>query len=354
MPAPNKPESPYVSPGFDPTAYGDSDGGAWRGASWILDPLGVGGMGGAGGTNVWGMISGTTPGWQNMQAPSIYGGGGTGPGAPGSVGPANAAGVNANTAQMQAALIQQLQDQAAGKGPSLAQMQLQAGGDRAMKQAMALGQGQRGAGAGAAYKSILGQQANIGQGLANDSAMLRLQEQMAARGALGQQLNTQAGLEQNNSQFNATQQQTAGQFNATQQQETARRQQEAAIAQARLQMEMERLRAEQASKNSPAGMVGGILSAFSDERLKTDVQSGESKLYEFLDKLGSHDYKYKDPKHGAGRRISPMAQELEQSELGKEFVFEHPEGKAVDYGKGFGTILAAQAALHKRLKKLGA
>lgn len=358
--------NPDNQPTFDPYSLPDNNGkrrgdpgyrdgdGMWRGVSWILDPAGVGGQGGVGNTNVWGQIAGTTPGWQTMQAPQIYGPGGSGaPGAPGTIGPATAGGVGSGTAGMQASLIQQLQDQAAGRGPSLAQMQLQKGGDAAMRQAMALGQSTRGTGAGGTMKSILGRQAGIAQGMAGDAGMLALQEQMAARGALGQQLNQQAGLEQNNSQFNATQQQQAAQFNTTTGLTAAQQQQEAAIAQAKLNMEMERLRSENAKQNSPAGMVGGILSAFSDERLKTDVKSGDSKIYSFLDALGSHDYKYKDAKHGEGRRVSPMAQELEKTELGEEFVFETPDGKAVDYGKGFGTLLAAQAALHKRLKAAG-
>lgn len=344
MPQPNRNPN-YMQ--ADPTTYGDADGGAWRGASWILDPAGIGGMGGAGGTDVWSMISGAQKGWQDMQAPQIYGpGGAQAPGAVGVAGPTAGIGGVQN---MQTALIQQLQDQAAGRGPSLAQMQLQSATDRNMRQAMALGQSQRGAGAAGAQKSILGQQAQIGQGMANDSAMLRLQEQMAARGALGQQLGQQAGQQQREQEFNATTQQ----FNIAQQQETARRQQQAAIEQAKLEIEAARLKADQAKQNSPAGMIGGILSAFSDEKLKTDVKPGEGKLYSFLDALGSHDYKYKDSKHGEGRRVSPMAQELEKTELGQEFVFETADGKAVDYGKGFGTILAAQAALHKRLKAAG-
>ena len=244
---------------------------------------------------------------------------------------------------MQMSLIQQLQDQAAGRGPSLAQMQLQQGTDRNISQAMALGQSQRGAGAQGMLKGIQGQQAGIAQGMAGDAAILRLQEQMAAQNALGQQLGGTRGQDAQTAQW------TGGMQN-----EQFGRQAAAAQAQAKLELEREKMLNEQARKDSPLGFFGGLLSSLSslsDERLKTDIKPGESKLYAFLDKLGSHEYKYKDPKHGSPR-ISPMAQELEKSELGKEFVFEAGPGKAVDYGKGLGTMLASQAALHKRLKAL--
>lgn len=298
--------------------------------------------------NLWNKINGSRqPGQLTMNAQAGQTGAGAQAGGPN--------GANQDQMRgMQMALIQQLQDQASGNGPSLAQMQLQKGTDQNMSQAMALGASQRGAGSAGMLKGIQGQQAGVAQGMAGDAAMLRLQEQMSARQALGQQLGqgrgqdqSWAGMGMQNNQFNAGQlnQMTTG---------NADRAAAAAKQQAQLDLEREKMLNEQAKQRSPMGAIGGMFSAISDERLKTDIAPGESKLYAFLDKLGAHDYKYKDPKHGEGRRISPMAQELEKSELGREFVFEVKEGKAVDYGKGFGTILAAQAALHKRLKKLGA
>lgn len=264
---------------------------------------------------------------------------------------------------MQMALIQRLQDQANGVGPSLAQMQLQKGTDQNMANAMALGQSQRGAGQAGMLKGIQGQQAGIAQGMAGDAAMLRLNEQMGANAQLGSQLGGMRGQDQGwagmgmqNNQFNASQGNQNNQFYAGQQNNmansNAQRQADAAKQQAELELQRQKMEQEAAKQGSPLGAIGGVLSAVSDERLKTDIAPGEAKLYAFLDKLGAHDYKYKDPKHGEGRRISPMAQELEQTDEGKAFVFEMKGGKAVDYGKGFGTMLASQAALHKRLKKL--
>ncbi len=247
------------------------------------------------------------------------------------------------TRGMQMQLLQQLQSQAAGNGPSLAQMQLQKGTDQNISNAMALGASQRGAGQAGMLKGIQGQQAGIAQGMANDAGMLRLQEQMQAQGMLGQQLGATRGADQSwagmgmqNSQFNA------GQGN------------QMSMSQANIDVELEKLRADAAKQASPMGAIGGLMGgmSMSDENLKTDVQPGDDALFAFLDSIDAHDYEYKDEKHGKGRRISPMAQELEKSELGQQFVFEAEDGKAVDYGKGLGTMLASQAALHKRLKKI--
>ncbi len=235
---------------------------------------------------------------------------------------------------LQSSLIQQLQDQAAGRGPSLAQMQLQKATDANLSNAMALGASQRGAGAAGMQHNIAQQQAGISQQMAGDSGMLALNEQMRARDALGQQVNTQRGQDQAMVEANA------------------QRQAEAAKTQATLDQQRQQMEMKNAHDSSPMGFIGGLFSAMSDENLKTEITPGEGKLYAFLDKLGTHDYRYKDEKHGEGRRISPMAQELVKSDLGKQFVFEHKDGKAVDYGKGLGTMLASQAALHKRLKKL--
>lgn len=173
---------------------------------------------------------------------------------------------------MQLALMQRLQDQAQGKGPSLAQMQLQKGTDANISGAMALGQSQRGAGQAGMLKGIATQQANIGQGMANDSAMLRLQEQMQANQMLGQGLNGMrgqdqgwAGMEQQNAQFNAGQSNQSSQFNAgqTNQQNVAR--QQAAMEAERLRQETqiayEKMRQQAAKDRSVMGVVGGAMGA---------------------------------------------------------------------------------------------
>jgi hypothetical protein len=98
-------------------------------------------------------------------------------------------------------------------------------------------------------------------------------------------------------------------------------------------------------------------SSFSDERTKTQVNPGERDLKSFYDKLGTHSYEYKDAFKdnglaGPGRHVSPMAQELEKSDVGRGMVKDTPQGKVVDYGKGFGAMLAGQAYLHGEIQDL--
>lgn len=278
------------------------------------------------------------------------------------------------TRDAQRKLLQQLQQQASGQGPSLAQMQLQKAQSANIAQAMALGQSQRGAGQGALLKNIQNQQAGIASGMANDSAMARLQEQMAAQNMLGQNAQNMraqdinvAGMGLQNNQFNAGQSNQMSQFNAA----AGNQMNQFNAGQRNDMLNSDADRAAKASEANAANyvaqqkieqereagflnMIGNIFGAasMSDENVKTDIKNADAAVADFLDKVGVHEYRYKDEKHGKGRRVSPMAQEFEKSELGKEFVFETPDGKAVDYGKGLGTMVSAMALLHKRLKKV--
>ncbi len=88
----------------------------------------------------------------------------------------------------------------------------------------------------------------------------------------------------------------------------------------------------------------------SDERDKSAVKDDPDSIRKMLDKLEAHQYRYKDPSAagaGPGTYVSPMAQELEQTDLGKSFVRTGPDGhKLIDYGHALGTMLAGQAMLH--------
>lgn len=105
------------------------------------------------------------------------------------------------------------------------------------------------------------------------------------------------------------------------------------------------------------GGMGSMMSMFSDEDCKQDVHGGESEIRGFLDSVEPHSYEYKDeyqdnPLAGDGEYVTPMAQELEQTDLGKDMVQDTPDGKIVDYGKGFGTLLAGMADVNKRLSAI--
>lgn len=105
------------------------------------------------------------------------------------------------------------------------------------------------------------------------------------------------------------------------------------------------------------GLLGGSGAALSDERLKTNIKPADAKIQQFLDTAGAHEYDYKPEVQGlpgadSKTHTGPMAQELEKSELGKQMVIDTPVGKAVDFQRGLGTIISAQAQLNKRLDAL--
>jgi len=112
---------------------------------------------------------------------------------------------------------------------------------------------------------------------------------------------------------------------------------------------------EQQQKGAIFGSImsaGGALAGMSDKNAKKNIKPGDSDAEELLDSVTPYSYDYKDGSNGEGKHLSAMAQDLEKSEVGKSMVVDTPEGKMVDYGKGLGSMLAIQAALDKRLKKL--
>ena len=100
-------------------------------------------------------------------------------------------------------------------------------------------------------------------------------------------------------------------------------------------------------------IVAGAITA-SDYRLKTDInelQVEESLSLEQIDELLTvltpYTFQYKDQTYGAGKRFGIMAQDLEKSDVGKQFVIDTPVGKMVDFGNMMGLIVASQAYLHE-------
>jgi hypothetical protein len=102
-------------------------------------------------------------------------------------------------------------------------------------------------------------------------------------------------------------------------------------------------------------MGGGDMS---DETKKKDIERpDDSDVEHFLDHLNAWQYQYKNPEQpgaGYGTYVSPMAQEMEKSDLGKNFVQNTPQGKMVNYAKMSGTLLAAQAMQHQAQKETDA
>lgn len=101
------------------------------------------------------------------------------------------------------------------------------------------------------------------------------------------------------------------------------------------------------------GSVSSGPTTVSDVRAKENIKDANKELEDFLNALNVYSYEYKDKADGEGRYVSPMAQELEKSELGKSMVVERSDGKkTVDYARGFGTMLASQALLNHKYKQL--
>jgi hypothetical protein len=113
----------------------------------------------------------------------------------------------------------------------------------------------------------------------------------------------------------------------------------------------------QAAQAQAAGMrdlvVGGASAvAKSDKNLKENISTPDSESIQvFLDKLKPYKYNYKDDPSEEDQ-MGVMAQDLEKSPLGQDFVEEVNGDKVVDYGKMASTQMAAISDLHRRLKRL--
>ncbi len=255
-----------------------------------------------------------------------------------------------HTRARQTTLADALAAQASGKGPSLANAQLQQGTDRNIQAQMAMAASQRGAGAAGAGRQLAYQQAASRQQMAGDAATLRLNEQMQAQNQLGGLL---AGMRGADDQQNRYFEQQANDLYTQQMQ--ARQARESLGVQYDLGLRGVAVNGQgQAMQAAGSGLaaLGGLAFLASDERLKKDIEPGGKDLGAFLDALSSNKYKYKDEKHGKGEFYSPMAQDLEKTPVGRSMVEDTPEGKMVNYSRGLGALLAGLADTHQRVKKL--
>ena len=254
----------------------------------------------------------------------------------------------------QQALIQQLQQQASGQGPSLANAQLRSASERSLAAQLAAASAGRGGSVAGQQRALAMQQGAAGRDLAAQSAEARMAEAMQAR----QQL---AGMLQQEQQLSDTL--TANYLQKGYDFATATKlaQQQRELAQAGMQQQTNMIKSqrEQALIGgllSGASSAGGAMLAASDERQKENVSDAKKDAQKFLDALSAKSYNYKDtsvPGTAEGRRFGIMAQDLEKSEMGKSLVRDGADGvKRIDTVQGFGAVLAAQAELNKRLKAL--
>lgn len=89
---------------------------------------------------------------------------------------------------------------------------------------------------------------------------------------------------------------------------------------------------------------------FCDARLKTDPAPGADAVEEMLAALRPLVYRYRDEAHGVGEHLGFMAQDAEQSEIGRWIVSDTPAGKVVDLRRV--AVAALAAAAHERTKRL--
>jgi len=227
-----------------------------------------------------------------------------------------------------------LQQQAAmGQAPSVAQLQQQQGLEQALQAQLAAAnsvRGGRGAQIAAARNAAM-QGANMQQGLINQAAQLRAQEMAQARGDYLQGANMLNAADQNLS---------TNQGNLDLNFRNLQNQSYLAANQLENQGMQDFLTRDNASQMAywdakskalggmlnAGGAVGGALAGGSDERLKTNIEDGHADMERFLKSLSVKKYEYKNPQEGQGKFISPMAQDLEKTPVGKKMVKKRPDG----------------------------
>lgn len=102
-----------------------------------------------------------------------------------------------------------------------------------------------------------------------------------------------------------------------------------------------------AQAGQTSGLIQGGMTAIAacDERLKTNIErvSGED-MAELRKAIIPYKFNYIDDCYGRGAWIGPMAQDLEQTKLGKDLVFTDSDGfKKVDLNKVAVLLLATMS-----------
>ena len=227
-------------------------------------------------------------------------------------------------------LTDMLVARANGTAPSAAEQQMQNGIGQAQRAASAQAASARGVNPALAARLAQQSQSNLAtQGIGQTTA-LRSQEQAAATGTAANLMSDQRGSRVAGQQLNVQNVTGANTINSNNANAAANRQ-----------------------GNLISGLgQAGMMVAMSDENEKKGVVDGGKSVQSFLDQISAKQYQYKDQANGSGDQVSPMAQDLEKTSMGNQMVMDTPQGKMVDYGKGFGAILASQAHLNERLNKM--
>ena len=251
-----------------------------------------------------------------------------------------------------------LRARAAGQMPSQAELQLQAGQQRAQQSLQSALAGLRGRQAGLGVRGLQQQFAEQGQVLSQQAAQLRAAEQ--------------AGAEQQLAQFLAQRAQLEAGAQGLSLQEALMRQQ--ALAQLQQLRGADTLARQQAAMGAAAGArqsqmagLGGLLGAVgsigaslatpaaapaafaSDENLKTDIEPAKAEAKRFLDELTAYTFKYKNDDEPM---MGVMAQDAEKSKMGKYLVETKKSKKVLNGKKTMSAMLASLAYLNDRVNEL--
>ena len=258
-------------------------------------------------------------------------------------------------------LITDLQKQAAGEGPSLAEAQLKSAQDRNLSQQLAAAASMRGGNQAASQRQLAMQAAQAGQATAQDAAAARIQEANLARQQLATQLGQEQALADNLIQnytklgFSAREAEKRAQQDMVRYKLAATQGMEGVANSAREAQHGRNTQAAASAVEEAQQMGQMAMMAFSDKEMKKDIKGADKDIKSFMDALSEYSYKYKKddmPGTFKGTNFGILAQDLEKSKAGKQMVEDTPEGKMVNFAKGFGTVLASQANLNKRLKEL--
>lgn len=229
-----------------------------------------------------------------------------------------------------------------GQQPSLGQIQQQRGLESAIQAQTAMAAQGRGGNLAAAQRQAATAGAGMAQQGVNDAAMLRISEMQGAASGLGQLGQAQAGmgLQQNLSNLGMMNDAYMNQAGLDVQYQLGQRelQEQERMGRHNRMFNWVNL-GRQWAGDIANSIVGGA--SMSDERVKKNVQP--SALRDAA-RMGSSEWEYRDQRMGQGRRMGPMAQDVER--VRPELVMETPHGKALDVGgmESFNAAALAEAA----------
>lgn len=110
-----------------------------------------------------------------------------------------------------------------------------------------------------------------------------------------------------------------------------------------------------AAKPSDDSITGAISRLFSDKDSKKEVKRA-TMLEKFLDQIEPVSFEYKKTDGVGGRtpgtHLGVIAQQIEKAPGGASMIRETPEGKVIDIPSAVGTLLAAVADSHDRIKEI--